>query len=228
MALQFTTTNMIGLNSINVLIYGRPGTGKTVMCSTAPGPLILAAERGLLSISNKKVPVAIINSLADLTEAFDWVSINGKSSGIKTVCVDSVSEITEKCLAMERKKSNDPRLAYGNMSMNVIELMKKFIANDSFDTVFTAKEKTEIHPITGVEMAAPDTDGKKVAHELPYAFDGVYHMEIGVNQQHQTVHYVRAKSSVKCDAKDRSGVLDEFEPPDLTFIFDKIRKAKSA
>ena len=51
MALKFTTTNQAAqLHGVKALVYGPSGAGKTTLCATAPAPIIISAEAGLLSL----------------------------------------------------------------------------------------------------------------------------------------------------------------------------------
>ena len=62
-------------HKIKALVYGRSGSGKTMFGGTAPKPLILSAENGLLSLatSGLQVDTVEIKSLANLKEALvDW------------------------------------------------------------------------------------------------------------------------------------------------------------
>ena len=69
--------------------------GKTILCSTAPNPIIISAEKGLLSIADKDIPILEITSISELQQAFNIV----KKGAWETVCLDSISEIAEVVLA---------------------------------------------------------------------------------------------------------------------------------
>lgn len=223
MALQFSTTDKESVNhGIKVLVYGRAGMGKTTLCGTAPAPIIISAEAGLLSLRKKSIPVIVINSMQDMWEAYTWVATNAKKQGLMTVCLDSISEIVEKVLENEKKKTKDPRAAYGEMATEAIKLVKAFRDLSGFHVVVTAKETTIVDPITNVSRAAPTAPGQQVGPALPYLFDEVFHAATGVDSSGKTYHYLRTKASFSAEAKDRSGVLDEIEFPDLSHIFGKI------
>jgi hypothetical protein len=55
---------------LNMLVYGASGAGKTVFAATAPEPLFLDMEGGLLSVAGSRVDRIEIKSLADLKEAY--------------------------------------------------------------------------------------------------------------------------------------------------------------
>lgn len=223
MAIEFSTTDKESVaHGIKVLVYGRAGMGKTTLCGTAPSPIIISAEAGLLSLRSKNIPVIKVTTLQDVWDAYTWVSQNGKKQNIKTVCIDSISEIVEKVLENEKKRSKDPRAAYGDMATESIKLVKAFRDLSGFHVIVTAKETTVVDPITNVTRAQPTAPGQQVGPAMPYLFDEVFHAATGTDNTGKTYHYLRTRASFSAEAKDRSGTLDEVEYPDMTHIFGKI------
>jgi len=90
MAIKLTTTDVVS-EFVKVLVFGDSGVGKTVLAATAPSPIIISAERGLLSIAGTSIPVLEVSTLEELYEAYEYVT--GEEGDIyKTICLDSVSE----------------------------------------------------------------------------------------------------------------------------------------
>lgn len=226
MALNFTTTRAASQkNGIKVLVYGRAGMGKTTLCGTAPKPLIISAESGLMPLRNLDIPVVEVKSILDVWEAYKWIASGADKGHVETICLDSLSEIAEVVLGAEKKKSKDPRQAYGGLIDEMIGLVKGFRDLPGKNVVVTAKEVAETNPVTGVTRYGPKAPGKTVGPELPYLFDEVFYAGVGKDQTGATFHYLRTKPDAQVDAKDRSGVLDEIEYPDLANIFTKIKGA---
>ena len=223
MGLDWSTTAKEGVGGgIKCLVYGKAGTGKTTLCGTAPSPLIISAEAGLLSLRKKDIPVLRITQTQDVWDALSWCQQNAIKNGIKTICLDSISEIVEKILATEKKKTKDPRQAYGEMATVATDIVKAFRDLPGLHVLITAKEVTGTDPISGVAKAQPTAPGQQVGPALPYLFDLVLHAATDKDAQGNTFHYLRTKSAFNADAKDRSGTLDEIEYPDLNAIFSKI------
>lgn len=223
MALTFSTTGKeSSRHGVKCLVYGRAGMGKTTLCGTAPSPLIISAEAGLLSLRKKDIPVIIVGDFQEVREALNWCRTEATKNGIQTICLDSISEIGEKCLASEKKKSKDPRQAYGEMANTIIEIVKEFRDLPGFHVLVTAKETTVVDPITGVSQARPTAPGQQVGPALPYLFDEVFHAAKGQGQDGKEFYYLRTAASFNADAKDRSGALEEIEYPDLSNIINKI------
>jgi hypothetical protein len=206
--LNFTTTDKASVgHGIKALVFGRAGSGKTSLAGTAPSPLIISAEAGLLSLRGKKIPVLQVTSAQDVWDALNWCRSEAIKSGIQTVCLDSISEITETILANEKKKTKDPRAAYGEMANQTLEMVKAFRDLPGLHVLVTAKEITNTDPVTGASRAQPTAPGQQVGPALPYLFDLVLHAATD---------------------KDRSGILDEIEYPDFTNIVTKITGGKPA
>ena len=220
MAITLTNTNK-GIKHVNILAYGEAGIGKTVMCATAPDPLIISAEGGLLSIAGSGIDVFKIRDRADCNEVYEWLA--GSSEARKkyqTICIDSLSEIAEVLLASELKKTPDPRKAYGVMGSEMPILIRGFRDLD-FHTYFTAKSKKVVDESTGVITYMPSVPGQSLLTGLPYFFDEVFLMD-WIKFEDDEYRVLVTKSDRTHIAKDRSGKLDEYEKPDLTYIFDKI------
>ena len=209
---------------IKVLVYGRAGTGKTTLCGTAPAPLIISAEAGLLSLAHKSIPVIKIENLDNLWAAYTWISTDKRAAQFKTICIDSISEIGEVVLAAAKKKNRDPRQAYGTLIEDMIAICKAFRNLAGKHVVVTAKEAVQTNPVTGVVRYSPKAPGNTVGPELPYLFDEVFHMDIGKDNEGKSYHYIRCKADFQVEAKDRSGKLDEILYPDLTQIFQTIER----
>ena len=226
MPLNWTTTEKASANhGIKALVYGGAGSGKTTLCGTAPSPLIISAEAGLLSLRNKSHPVLTVNTAAELDEAFDWCRDNATKNGIKTVCLDSISEIVEQILKDEKSKTKDPRAAYGEMANKAITIAKQFRDLPGLHVLITAKQTTATDPITGVAKAQPTAPGQQVGPALPYLFDLVMHAATEKDPEGKTYHYLRTHAAFNAEAKDRSGSLDELEYPDFTNIVNKVLAA---
>ena len=83
--------------------------GKTLLCATAPTPIIISAESGLLSLNKQNqqkilgkvvdIPVVTVTNYTELEEAYQWIVNDPHAQQFETICLDSISEIAEKVLA---------------------------------------------------------------------------------------------------------------------------------
>jgi hypothetical protein len=207
-------------DGIKVMLYGQYGIGKTPLLATAPLPVIISAENGLLSLRRQHVPYIEVKSIAGLDDAMRWIVQSSEAKQFYTYGLDSVSEIAETCLAEEKRKTKDPRKAFGEIIDKVIERVRWFRDMPGKSVVVVAKEEWTKEEDTGITRYRPMMPGQKLGPQLPYFFDEVFRMI-----QHPGDPRYRClctKTTFQHAARDRSGMLEEFEQPDLTVVFKKI------
>ncbi len=212
--MKFTSTKDC-VDTVNVFVYGPPGIGKTVLCSTAPDPIIISSEKGLMSIASFDIPVIEIENIDDLKEAYQVVK---KSKKFKTVCLDSISDIAETCLTDMKKNHKDLRKAYGDLQDEISDICRKF-RDLPINTYVVGKVISEADGSNN-KLSMPS---KRLANDIPYIFDLVLPMRLADDGE-ETYRYLQTQPDLLWYAKDRSGVLSPIEKPDLGYIFDKVAK----
>lgn len=221
--LKFTTTSeAAAISGVKVLVYGKAGRGKTRLCATAPAPIILSAEAGLLSLRQYAIPVIQIETINDLIEAFTWSEQSAEARQFATICLDSLSEIGEVVLANAKLQVKDPRQAYGELIEKMTGTIRSFRDLKGKHVYMAAKQEPVKDDSTGIVTFGPSMPGSKLGPQLPYFFDEVFNIDEGKDAQGTPFKYLRTRPNFQFEAKDRSGTLDEFESPDLTNIFNKI------
>lgn len=215
MAIKIQSSKDFHVNGIKCVVYGSSGVGKTVLCSTAPRPIIISAEQGLLSLASLDIPYVEVNSIKDIGDAFDMLKSH---ADYDTICIDSLSEIAEVVLADFKKTVADGRQAYMKIAEALGALIKNFRDLKGKNVVFVAKAKRVEDEETGSNVYEPFMPGKVLPFQLPYLVDEVFYYEMDRKGERKLC----TKASRKFTAKDRSGKLDEFEAPDLNVIFNKI------
>ena len=217
-----TTDQLAAVHGVKVLVYGPSGVGKTRLVATAPKPLLISAESGLLSLREFKIPVWPVATLEQLTSAYNWISKSAEAKQFATVCIDSITEIGEVCLANAKARFKDPRRAYGDLIDRMILILKAFRDLPGKHVYMSAKMEHYRDDFTGTVRNQPSMPGTKLGPALPYLFDEVFHMGIAKDNQGKDYRYLRTALDFQYEAGDRSGTLDPFEPPNLTHIFNKI------
>ena len=220
MAIKLTSTLQIPHN-VNLLVYGDSGVGKTTLCGTAPKPLIISAEGGLLSLADKDIPVFEIQTRNDCNEVYDWLDRSKEAKQYETICLDSLSEIAEVLLASEKAQTKDARQAHGVMAEEMSILIRGF-RDLPFNTVFTAKTKKVVDEASGAITFMPSVPGQMLLNNLPYFFDEVVLLALGKTSDKKIFRYLDTVGDRRWIAKDRSGKLAAQEKPDLTHVFGKI------
>ena len=123
MSIILKSTGELGNQGLKVLVYGQAGCGKTTLSKTLPKPVVLSAEGGLLSLKDDNIPYIEIKSMTDLHDAYAWLQ---DSDEFESVVLDSISEIAEVVLAHEKKINKDGRAAYGEMDVQLSEIIRAF------------------------------------------------------------------------------------------------------
>lgn len=225
MPINWTTTDKAGVdNGIKILVYSPAGYGKTTLCATAPDPIILSAESGLLSIRNHSIPVMQINTIQDLEDAYQWLLNAPDAKRFKTVCLDSISEIAEQVLNNAKATVKDPRQAYGELIEKMEGYVRKFRDLKGFHVYMAGKMEPFKDELTGTTKYIVKMPGSKLGPAMPYFFDEVFALSIGKDPATQKeFRYLRTQPDFQFEAKDRSGSLDLMEPPNLTHIINKIQ-----
>jgi len=209
---------------IRALVYGAAGSGKTVLCATSDRPtLVISAEGGLLSLVNapEHIQVVEVKTVEDIEEIVNMLMAGTE---FEQICIDSLSEIGEVLLANDKKRASDPRQAYGQTMDQVGNLVRTFRDLPGYHVLMTAKLERIKDEYSGSLMFVPSMPGNKLGQQLPYWFDLVMAMraEPDPSQDGAIARFLQTARDHQYEAKDRSGRLDPYEPPNLATITSKI------
>jgi len=221
MAIQLKSTRNVAVNGVKLLVYGQAGAGKTTLIRTLPDPIVLSAEAGLLSLRDSDIPYIEISDMATLREAYDWLANSDEAKQFRSVALDSISEIGEVVLSAEKKKSGDPRQAYGAMQDQMADVIRSFRDLPGRHVYMSAKAE-KAQDDQGHILQSPGMPGNKAAQSLPFYFDEVLALRVHRTEDNQTQRALMCHSDGVWQAKDRSGKLDFWEAPDLGAIINKI------
>lgn len=221
--MRFSTTSKERTNGIKILVYGSAGSGKTYLCSTAPNPLIISNEAGLITLQEFDIPVIVVETINDLYKAYDFITTDKKGTQFDTYCFDSLSEISEVILANEKSKVRDKRQAYGELAEQTVKIVKMFRDIRGKNVYFTAKEKKVIDAITETVWIGPSFPGTQLSQQIPYLCDNVFHLSI-IRKNGKNIRRLLTQKDYNYEAKARDprGALLEYEKPNLSEIFRKL------
>lgn len=207
----------------NILMTGDSGAGKTWQIRTLPKPLIVSAESGLLSLRDVDLPAVEINSIADLREVYQFFLKSADAKNYESVAIDSITEIAEILLAEEKAKTKDPRQAYGELAVQMAALLRAFRDLPNHHVYCSAKMVREKDEASGAFLYVPSMPGAKLGPLLPYMFDEVLVLRVQRNDEGQIERFIQTQRDGTYDAKDRSGALDMYEPPNVGDLIKKIQ-----
>lgn len=155
--------------SINMLVYGPSGVGKTVFGGSADKVLFLAVEQGTVSAKRQgsKAKVWPIEKWSDLEEAYLWLNEN-PDHGFQWVVLDSVTQMQQMALraildeAVAENGSRDPDIPAIHDHQKWQNMFKRFIlafCDLPVNVLFTALVRNE-EDEEGEPFLTPDIQGK--------------------------------------------------------------------
>lgn len=224
MAIQLRSTRDAAKhNGLKILAYGHPGAGKTSLCATTGGnPVIISAESGLLSLRHHDIPVIEVSSIADVHEAYQFLTESDDAKHFDWICLDSISEIAEQVLNFEKKNSKDPRQAYGALAEQMQDLIRAFRDMPGRNVYFSCKMERIKDEATGSLLYGPAMPGAKLGQQIGYFFDEVFVLRAEKADDGQIYRTLQTSGDYNYIAKDRSGALELYEEPNLAAIAAKI------
>jgi len=238
MPLEFVMSDTAAADhGIKACVYARSGIGKTVLVATAPRPLIIAAEPGMLSLQPQnlerifgvgnpnityRIPGIKVTTVQNLIEVYQWLRQAAEAKNFDTIYMDSITEVAEVVLASAKAASSDGRKAYGELLEAMTYHLKQFRDIPGKHVVMVAKQESTQDEVSKITKYGPTMPGAKLGQAMPYLFDEVFRLGIGVTNDGKEYRFLQTRPDLQYEAKDRSGVLDAAEPPDLGLVFKKI------
>jgi len=224
---------------VNMLVYGDPGVGKTVLAGSASeveamSPvLFIDVEGGTMSLRNKypQVDVVRVASWSDMTNVYNDIASSADS--YKTIVLDSLTEIQKFSMynIMRDLVAGDPDRdpdvpgirEWGKNSEQIRRFVRAF-RDLSVNTIFTALSATDKDQKTGITLSRPYLSGK-LASEVAGFLDIVCYMYIRVVEG-DVRRLMLTSGTDTCVAKDRSDSLPPvLEEPDMKTIHNIVTGA---
>lgn len=155
--------------SINMMVYGPSGVGKTVFGGSAENVLFIAVESGTVSAKRRGSGADLwpIRHWDDIEEAYEWLYDN-PDHGYEWIVIDSVTEMQQKLLRAileEAVKENGNR----DLDIPAIQdhqkwqnMFKRFVlafCDLEVNVLFTALVRNE-EDEEGEQFVTPDIQGK--------------------------------------------------------------------
>jgi hypothetical protein len=221
---------------LKVLLYGMPGTRKTVYTATAPNPLIIDVEKGAHSIRNHpelsaNVKVLEFRSIFQAEQLLGYLMKKDTIPGLadrETCVVDSFSELAKRDLdeivkdASSKDASRNKYLPIGpdyNISTEHMRQFASALRDLPMHVIVTCHVKEEKDESSGRLLVRPNLT-PKLAGTLAGIFDVVAYMQLDNDVAKMQVH-----PTDKVTAKTRIGGLPPIiENPtfgDLLTAFNK-------
>jgi len=225
---------------VNMLIYGDPGVGKTVLAGSASvvermAPvLVIDIEGGTLSLKGTypHVDIVRVETWKDMQQVYDAL-YDGKH-GYNTVVLDSLTEIQKFSMYLimgdliKSDPSRDPDIPgmreWGKNIEQIRRLIRAF-RDLPINTVVTALAKQDRDVRTGMTKTTPSLSGK-LANEVAGFLDIVMYMYTKIVNKDGETEFMRLLLTQPTDtqvAKDRTGRLPQVvEQPTMQGLVDCI------
>jgi len=206
-------------HGVKSLVYGPPGSGKTPIVNTAPSPVFLAVEPGLMSMRGSTVPTWVAPTWVRIKEFFDWFFGSAEVKNFHTLATDSVSQICEIHLRDNPGKTAHGLPRYGKMAEDVGDILHKLYYMEQKHMYLICKQAIE-----------KGENGKKKAYfpgndldiKVPHLFDLIMQIDTFSIPGVGPARAFQCHSSFDSVCRDRSGTLNQFEPPVLADVFNKV------
>lgn len=157
---------------VKILCYGPPGSGKTPAIMTAPNPVLLATEPGLLSMRGSNIPTWEAGTADRIEDFRQWFFNSIEAKKFDTICVDSVSQMAELYLqrAEGKTSSSGNKLhglaAYGKMADDTYAFISSLYYQREKHVYLVCKEET-----MSDGWRRPYFPGKELNAKIPHLYD---------------------------------------------------------
>lgn len=198
------------------VIYGPAGTGKTPLLNTAPRPVLLATEAGLLSMRGSNIPTYEGYTSQRIDEFFKWFFESTETKNFDTLGIDSGSQMADvflqAALSGSSKQGNKVhgQAAYGEMATNTMKHLRTLFYTRYKHVYLICKE--EIADVEYQSLRRPYFPGKVLPVDVPHLYDFIIRLcKIPMPGGEQLAFQCVGNMNVL--ARNRTGNLNDFEEP---------------
>lgn len=212
------------------IIYGPAGTGKTPILQTAPRPVLLATEAGLLSMRGSSIPTYEAYTSQRVDEFFKWFFNSTETKNFDTLGIDSGSQIADiylnAALQGTSKQGNKKHgmAAYGEMATNTMEHLRTLYYTRYKHVYMVCKE--QIIDVDYQSLKRPYFPGQVLPIDVPHLYDFIIRLAktnvpgiVGETLAFQCV------GNMNVLARNRTGNLNEYEEPHFGKLVQKAMEA---
>lgn len=191
---------------MKAIVYGPPGSAKTPTINTAPRPVLLATEPGLLSMRGSEVPTWIAPTKDRIDEFMKWFEHSNEAKNFDTLAIDSISQMCS--IALESSKKAHGLAQYGDMADYVYPYLKRLYYMQNKHMFLIAKEE-----LTVDGKRRPSFPGKFLPTEIPHLYDCILRLaKANIPNVGEALAF-QCNGSFDVVARNRTGTLNDFEEP---------------
>jgi len=207
---------------VKAITFGGPGSGKTPIINTCPRPLLLATEPGLLSMRGSNVPTYLGFDTKSIDDFFAWFFSSNETKNFDTLAIDSSSQMADTYLqgALSGKSKSGNKMhglaAYGEMATETIKHLRPLYYTREKHVYMIAKET-----VSDSGFKKPYWPGQQLNADVPFLYDEILHLGIHNVPSMGQVKSFQCQGSIDVMARDRTGSLSNYEPPDFGALIKK-------
>lgn len=200
---------------VKTLIYGAPGTGKTVFAGSFPKPCIIDCENGwksIMAVHGYTPSVVSVKNKEDLVNAYK--ELESGEHDFQTVIIDSLTDlnqyITNDVLARNptrRRDSKDvPAMLDYNEAGRIMEKMIYLFRDLPMHVVFIAGERS-FGGTDGQELRVLPNVAPSLAEKIPHLVDVTLYSAVVTGEDGEREYVGQTIPAKGRAAKDRSNSL---------------------
>lgn len=212
------------------IIYGPAGSAKTPILNTAPRPVLLATEAGLLSMRNSNIPTYEAYSSQRVDEFFKWFFNSTETKNFDTLGIDSGSQMADIYLnaAMQgtSKQGNKKHgmAAYGEMATNTMDHLRTLYYTRYKHVYLICKE--QIADVDFQSLRRPYFPGQVLPIDVPHLYDFIIRIaKTNVPGMAGEQLAFQCNGTMNIMARNRTGNLNDFEEPHFAKLVTKAMTA---
>lgn len=199
------------------IIYGPPGSAKTPLINSAPRPVLLACETGLLSMRGSNVPTWGGFTVPLIEEFFKWFESSAEVKNFDTIAIDSASHMADIYLqaalsgTSQAGNKKHGQAAYGDMATKVSAKLRTIYYTRYKHAYVICKEA--VVEDMGVNQKRPYFPGNVLNTEIPHQYDFILRLaKANIPSVGEQLAF-QCNQTYDVSARNRTGTLDNFEPP---------------
>lgn len=209
-------------HGVHMMGYGQSGAGKTRLIDTLDNPIIIDAERGLASLERNDISVITVSNTKDALEAIRFLCSSDQMKKFTDIAIDSISKLTEIIYADAYLKHDGSSFKVSPEAFNMTVRIIKQLKSVSDKNIYMIAQCAEATDEDGVNRMMPLGANAKIQAMLPYEVDTVFAVRSVIfdGKEHDIL---QCKKEGKWIAKDRYGLLEKYEQPNLSKLISKLK-----
>lgn len=235
MKIENTQKDYEDVASINMLVYGVGGVGKTTFASTFPKPIMFDFENGAKYFKQRGIDLDVVR-MDSWFKTEDKKQLADMVKDYETLIFDPIGEAMEKLIKSSEITGTKYRQSDGSLTMNgwgkvkdEMRTMLKWARDTGKHVVIVAHDSDA--PLAGSEGSVKKVPliATKLGAELVNMVDIVAYLDIIQREGGEEKRVLRVNpADTGYIAKDRTETLGKYVKPEFDYIQSEIKKNQPA